>query len=288
LSVAYTTINGEIVSEKRNGVPSDYIPDALGSTIALLSDTHQITDTWTYWPNGQVRTHTGSSITPFTFGGRLGYHSDLVGNFTYVCARQLRTGLARWQTLDQVWPLAKAYTYAYGTSVSRSDRTGLDPCNTTCSKSNKKCISTYCRWCRVNGGDDRCMATCNSMVLEYHADCNDLAPPPPPPPLLPSCPNTNLPPICQSMINGLGSRMLGGTNGNANTAWAGNCALCCVALGMPAQGDDFVGDCLAGDFPGFDLNTELGLDCFLQFLVKLQVNTFFRGIELRSTREINV
>jgi hypothetical protein len=124
MSVAYTTINGQIVSEKRNGVPSDYIPDALGSTIALLSDTHQITDTWTYWPNGQVRTRTGTNPTPFTFGGTRGYHSDMVNNFTYVRARQLRTGLARWQTLDHSWPHELPFNYCLSNPASVADPTG--------------------------------------------------------------------------------------------------------------------------------------------------------------------
>jgi len=128
MSVAYTTINGEIVSEKRNGVPSDYIPDALGSTIALLSDTHQITDSWTYWPNGQVRTRTGTNPTPFTFGGTVGYHSDLVDNFTYVRARELRVALSRWQIVDALWPLEHAYGYARCSPTTWIDASGLDSC----------------------------------------------------------------------------------------------------------------------------------------------------------------
>jgi len=121
MSVAYTTINGDIVSEKRNGVPSDYIPDDLGSTIGLLSDTHQVIDTWTYWPYGEVRTHTGTSITPFTFVGTAGYHSDLVGNFTYVGARELRLALTRWQTVDSLWPPLLPCAYADCNPISVID-----------------------------------------------------------------------------------------------------------------------------------------------------------------------
>jgi RHS repeat-associated protein len=128
MSVAYTTINGQIVSEKRNGVPSDYIPDALGSTIALLSDTHQITDRWTYWPNGQVRSHTGSSITPFTYGGILGYRSDVPNTSSYARARLLRSAVARWQTLDPTWPASHAYAYSFCNPSTYSDPSGLNPC----------------------------------------------------------------------------------------------------------------------------------------------------------------
>jgi len=124
MSVAYTTINGKIVSEKRNGVPSDYIPDALGSTIALLSDTHQITDSWTYWPNGQVRTRTGTNVTPHTFCGTVGYHSDIVNNLTYVQARILRPELARWQTIDRSWPKELPFNYCLSSPATVVDPTG--------------------------------------------------------------------------------------------------------------------------------------------------------------------
>jgi len=124
MSVAYTTINGEIVLEKRNGVPSDYIPDALGSTIALLSGTHQITDSWTYWPNGQVRARTGTNPTPHTFCGTVGYHSDIVDDFTYVRARDLRVSLARWQAVDPLWPDLRPYSYVGSNPTTFPDPSG--------------------------------------------------------------------------------------------------------------------------------------------------------------------
>jgi RHS repeat-associated protein len=146
MSVAYTTINGQIVSEKRNGVPSDYIPDALGSTIALLSDTHQITDTWTYWPNGQVRTRTGTNPTPHTFCGTVGYHSDIVNNLTYVQARILRPELARWQTIDPLWPAQLPYAYSHCGPTNDADPTGFavaieKDCFQQCWPSLRRCLT---------------------------------------------------------------------------------------------------------------------------------------------------
>lgn len=35
----YTTVNGEIIAETRGGVRKSYVPDPLGSTIALLDNT---------------------------------------------------------------------------------------------------------------------------------------------------------------------------------------------------------------------------------------------------------
>ena len=37
--VNYLTVDGEILSETRDGVERDYLPDPLGSTAALLDDT---------------------------------------------------------------------------------------------------------------------------------------------------------------------------------------------------------------------------------------------------------
>lgn len=67
-SVVYTTFAGQIVSENRGGVVKEYLPDPLGSTIALANSS-AITDTWDYWPYGEVMTRTGSTPTPFTFVG---------------------------------------------------------------------------------------------------------------------------------------------------------------------------------------------------------------------------
>lgn len=55
MKARYTTIDGEIVAQKRNGVRKSYVPDPLGSTIALLDNTQTQTDTFAYWPYGETR-----------------------------------------------------------------------------------------------------------------------------------------------------------------------------------------------------------------------------------------
>ena len=67
MSVVYTRINGQIVHENREGVERFYAPDTLGSTVALLDTTGTVTDTFTYWPYGEIASHVGSSVTPLTF-----------------------------------------------------------------------------------------------------------------------------------------------------------------------------------------------------------------------------
>ena len=53
MNESYLTVNGEILSETRNGVESDYIPDPQGSTAALIDSSGAITDTFAWWPYGE-------------------------------------------------------------------------------------------------------------------------------------------------------------------------------------------------------------------------------------------
>ena len=124
MSVVYTTINGMIVHENRGGVESFYAPDTMGSTVALLNSSGVVTDTYSYWPYGEIRSHVGSSQTPFTFLGMIGYYADVVANFIYVRARYLRQALTRWQTVDPLWPNEQAYGYCLAGPVSAVDPSG--------------------------------------------------------------------------------------------------------------------------------------------------------------------
>ena len=94
MKVCYTTFDGEIVSENRNGVMRDYVPDPLGSTVALLDNTQAQSDTFSYWPYGENRTRTGTTATPYQFVGTQGYDWDSTSK-TYVRARNLDTVQSR-------------------------------------------------------------------------------------------------------------------------------------------------------------------------------------------------
>src|SRR5580658_7602828 len=124
--VNYLTIDGEIVSETRNGVKSDYIPDPLGSTSKLVNTSQAVTDTFEYWPYGELKLHTGGSGTPMRFVGTLGYytHSPLIR--TYTRLRYLRIDLARWVTVDLVWPHQHPYSYVGNRPTCLRDRWGLE------------------------------------------------------------------------------------------------------------------------------------------------------------------
>ena len=175
MSVVYTTINGQIVSENRGGVVSNYAPDNLGSTVALLDSTGTVTDTFTYWPYGEIQSHVGSSVTPFTFCGTIGYYLDVLGSQVYVRARYLRLALARWQTLDPLWPRQSPYVYAGSRPTVQSDPSGLAPCTGLnygqVRAQPRPCIyGNYCGPCNGNNGSDSPVDQLDSCC-QSHDNC---------------------------------------------------------------------------------------------------------------------
>jgi len=125
MSVVYGTAFGGIISENRGGTVSVYVPDTLGSTIGLMNSAGTLTDSWTYWPYGEVRTRTGSNVTPFTFLGIIGYFQDVLSKLSYVRARFLKCDLARWLTVDPLWPSQPAYGYVENNPLLATDGSGL-------------------------------------------------------------------------------------------------------------------------------------------------------------------
>ncbi|MCW3096933.1 MAG: repeat-associated core domain protein [Chthonomonadaceae bacterium] len=125
----YTTFDGEIVSENRSGVMRDYVPDPLGSTVALLDSTQTQTDTFAYWPYGENRTRTGTTSTPFQFVGTAGYYRDSTSK-AYVRARHIDNAKGRWINEDPIGFQSRdtnLYAYVSANPVSWEDPSGLDP-----------------------------------------------------------------------------------------------------------------------------------------------------------------
>jgi len=75
-AVRYTTIIGEVIAEKRIGLRRLYVPNPLGSSVALLDDTQPQAQTATYWICGEVQTFTGTTPLPFQIVGTKGNHAD--------------------------------------------------------------------------------------------------------------------------------------------------------------------------------------------------------------------
>jgi len=134
MSVVYSNFCGRVVSENRGGVISDYVSDTLGNTIGLMDSAGAMTDRWEYWPYGEVVSRTGTNPTPLTFVGVLGYFQDVLSKLFYVRARHLRVDLARWITIDKLWPSLPAYAYAFCAPIGLVDPSGTCPTFAECIK----------------------------------------------------------------------------------------------------------------------------------------------------------
>ena len=101
LAVGYTHepgLYGNRLSQNRNGVTSYYHYDGRGDTVALTDGSGNVTDTKEYDAWGNVIASTGSTVTPYQFGGKKGYQA---GNMrVYVRARMYEPTKARWSSID--------------------------------------------------------------------------------------------------------------------------------------------------------------------------------------------
>ncbi|ARU41493.1 hypothetical protein CCB80_10250 [Armatimonadetes bacterium Uphvl-Ar1] len=123
-SVLYTNFGGMLVHEDRGGVERTYVHDEMGNTRYLL-DSSNVTDTYSYTPYGQV-THVGTSVTPFTFIGALGYFATGWSHLTsYVRARWYSSVSGSWGSVDPIWPMEPAYGYVNGNPAMKADPSGF-------------------------------------------------------------------------------------------------------------------------------------------------------------------
>lgn len=116
ITAEYTTepgLCGNLISQNRGGVESQYHFDALGSTLALTDDNQQITDTEAYTALGEVTEHTGSTVNPFQYVGRNEYHRDEATLDTSVRKTFLDVGEGRWQSTARLAVHANLNAYAY-------------------------------------------------------------------------------------------------------------------------------------------------------------------------------
>lgn len=142
----YLSVGGEVLAETRWGVERDYVPDPLGSTSALLGPGGAAVESYGYWPYGEETTQGGS--TPLRFVGTLGYRTDEPSARAYVRARHYRPGLARWQTVDPLWPGESAYGYAGENPTTWTDPSGLLGCTSLALIYNKgaDCPAALVQW----------------------------------------------------------------------------------------------------------------------------------------------
>ena len=154
MRVTYLVLDGEIISENRNGVERDYLPDPQGNTIALLDNTQTKTDTFTYWPYGEVKTRTGTTPTPFQYGGTWGYYIDSSSRL-YARRRVEDAVKGRWMTEGPIGFRGKTwnlYEYCKASPISFKDPTGLAPCVNYPCQDGDDCKPWAILWCEGKGG----------------------------------------------------------------------------------------------------------------------------------------
>ena len=122
-TTTYTIVHSEILSENRSGTERAYLSDVIGSTMALADSSQAVTDTFSYWPFGEQKSHSGPSQTPLRFLGVYGARRDSATR-THIGARELKTSLARWSQQDRLWMDRTRYSYSLDNPINYRDSDG--------------------------------------------------------------------------------------------------------------------------------------------------------------------
>ena len=128
VTAEYTTepgLYGNLISQNRGGVESQYHFDAQGSTLALTDDAQQLTDTSAYTAFGKLSEQTGSTIYPYLYIARQGYYTLAVLDEYSVRRRTFSNG--RWLSPDPLYlaTTESQYTYSRNRPTYAFDPSGL-------------------------------------------------------------------------------------------------------------------------------------------------------------------
>ena len=128
VTAEYTTepgLYGNLISQSRQGVESQYHFDALGSTLALTDDSQQVTDNYAYSAFGEVTEHTGSTDNPFQYVGQKGYYKDELAGTSFVRRRPFVALDGRWLAIDPFQDDYNRYRYVKNQPLLLIDPSGL-------------------------------------------------------------------------------------------------------------------------------------------------------------------
>ena len=126
--VASYTYGLDLISQRRAGVDSFYLADALGSTRALTNSQGVVTDRYSYDAFGQLLSSTGTTVNSFFYTGE---QKDDAAGLYYLRARYYDPAIGRFLTQDpyqgspQEPSSLHKYVYVQNNPVNRTDPLGL-------------------------------------------------------------------------------------------------------------------------------------------------------------------
>ena len=122
----YTTVNGRILRQNKDGVVHNFVSDPLGSVVMVRDTSGNTVYEAEYDPYGNVQSETGTNPSSLGYVGTLGYIKDSATSM-YVRARYLLSNLGRWLTKDPLWPSEAGYVYAGAAPSISVDPSGAKP-----------------------------------------------------------------------------------------------------------------------------------------------------------------
>lgn len=126
--VASYTYGLDLISQRRSGVDSFYVSDALGSTRVLTNNQGVVTDTYTYDAFGELIARTGTTVNSFLYTGE---QKDDAAGLYYLRARYYNPGNGRFLTSDPFQGELESpqsqnkYSYVENNPVNSTDPLGL-------------------------------------------------------------------------------------------------------------------------------------------------------------------
>lgn len=164
-SVRYTNAHGRVIAEQHGASRRFLKCDPQGNVLGLYDNNQTLTDSFTYWPYGEVRTQTNPFGTKLKFSGGLGCRTTLDGRI-YMRARTLQPKYGRWLTVDPLWPDEASFVFAQCSPMSKIDPSGTQAGKggeaglilrafICCEEQSSKALREAAKFCRHHGiGDD--------------------------------------------------------------------------------------------------------------------------------------
>jgi RHS repeat-associated protein len=174
---------GNLISQNRGGVESQFHYDAQGSTLAVTDDNQNVTDTFAYTAFGEVTERIGTTDVPFQYIGQKGYYTDGVTGQIVARRRPYEPTRGRWLAIDPLWQfisnptkrsLTLCYGYAQNSPLAHGDPSGeMSISYNEDTLSPNSCGAMY--W-KVNWTASKCEKGFIAQFMTVTISCNECKP----------------------------------------------------------------------------------------------------------------